>query len=207
MSGHRLLTCFRRTLYAWGLGSRRNFCHLLCCFWAFLQVAELPSDPRISGITPGALVGIWISAVVHCQAAVNSTAIEVTKGEWNLQGHPSTLWILLQWSGWNISLRYQSESESCSVVSDSLQPHGLHSPRNSPGQNTGVVAFPFSRGSSQPNDQTQVSCTAGGFFTSWGTGDVRSTKGANYYSNITGTGGPQFLKTWVSCLTQVITFI
>ena len=28
------------------------------------------------------------------------------------------------------------------------------------------VAFPFSRGSSQPRDQTQVSHTAGGFFTS-----------------------------------------
>ena len=28
------------------------------------------------------------------------------------------------------------------------------------------VAFPFSKGSSQPRDQTQVSCIAGGFFTS-----------------------------------------
>ena len=33
-------------------------------------------------------------------------------------------------------------SESHSVVSDSLQCHGLHSLWNSPGQNTGVVAFP-----------------------------------------------------------------
>ena len=31
------------------------------------------------------------------------------------------------------------------------------------------VAFPFSRGSSQPRDRTQVSHTAGGFFTSWAT--------------------------------------
>ena len=30
------------------------------------------------------------------------------------------------------------ESESCSIVSDSLQPHGLYSPWNSLGQNTGV---------------------------------------------------------------------
>ena len=30
----------------------------------------------------------------------------------------------------------------------------------------GWVAFPFSRGSSQPRDQTQVSQVAGGFFTS-----------------------------------------
>ena len=31
------------------------------------------------------------------------------------------------------------------------------------------VADPFSRGSSQPRDWTQVSCIAGGFFTSWTT--------------------------------------
>ena len=31
------------------------------------------------------------------------------------------------------------------------------------------VAFPFSRESSQPKDRTQVSCIAGGFFTSWAT--------------------------------------
>ena len=30
------------------------------------------------------------------------------------------------------------ESESHSVVSDSLRPHGLYSPWDSPGQNTGV---------------------------------------------------------------------
>ena len=29
------------------------------------------------------------------------------------------------------------------------------------------VAFPCSRGSSQPRDQTQVSCIAGGFFNNW----------------------------------------
>ena len=31
------------------------------------------------------------------------------------------------------------------------------------------VAFPFSRGSSQPRDQTQVSRIVGRFFTSWAT--------------------------------------
>ena len=31
-------------------------------------------------------------------------------------------------------------SENSSVVSDSLRPHGLHSPRNSPDQNTGVCS-------------------------------------------------------------------
>ena len=32
----------------------------------------------------------------------------------------------------------RDESESHSVLSDSLRPHGLCSPRDSPGQNTGV---------------------------------------------------------------------
>ena len=31
------------------------------------------------------------------------------------------------------------------------------------------VTFPFSREFSQPRDRTQVSCTVGGFFTSWAT--------------------------------------
>ena len=101
--------------------------------------------------------------------------------------------------------QYESGSESRSVVSNSLKPHQLYSPCNSPGQNTGVgslsllqgifrtqgsnlgllhcrrilyqlnprgspriewVAYPFSRGSSQPRDRIQVSHIAGGFFTS-----------------------------------------
>ena len=52
----------------------------------------------------------------------------------------------------------KSVSVSCSVISNSLSPHGLYlarlsCPWNSPSKNTGVVAIPFSRGSSQPRDQ------------------------------------------------------
>ena len=50
-------------------------------------------------------------------------------------------------------------SESCSVVSDSLRPHGLYSPCNSPGQNTGVDSHSLL----QRIFPTQVSCVAGGF--------------------------------------------
>ena len=35
------------------------------------------------------------------------------------------------------------------------------------------VAFPFSRGSSQPRDRTHVSWMAGGFFTNWATREVQ----------------------------------
>ena len=41
----------------------------------------------------------------------------------------------------DISLRNRSESESHSVVSSSLRPHGLWSPWNSPGQNIGVGSY------------------------------------------------------------------
>ena len=40
----------------------------------------------------------------------------------------------------------ESESYSCLVLLDSLQPHGFHSPWNYLGHNTGVGSFPFSRG-------------------------------------------------------------
>ena len=39
------------------------------------------------------------------------------------------------------------------------------------------VAFPFSRGSSQSRDWTQVSHIAGGFFTSWATREARRLRG------------------------------
>ena len=65
------------------------------------------------------------------------------------------------------------ESESCSVMSDSLWQqdytvHGILQARI-----LEWVAFPFSGGSSQPRDWIQVSCTAGGFFTSWATREAQ----------------------------------
>ena len=39
-----------------------------------------------------------------------------------------------------------SESKSCAVVFDSLQPQGLYSPWNSPGQNTGVGSLSLLQG-------------------------------------------------------------
>ena len=64
-------------------------------------------------------------------------------------------------------------SESCSIVSDSLQPHGLYSPWNLQARILEWVAFPFSRGSSQPKDQTQVSFITGRFFTSGATREAQ----------------------------------
>ena len=49
--------------------------------------------------------------------------------------------------------------------------------------NTGVGNYPFSSGSSQPRDQTQVSWIAGGFFNSWATREAQSYT-TEYYSAI-----------------------
>ena len=61
-----------------------------------------------------------------------------------------------------------SESESRSVMSDSLQLHGILQARI-----LEWVAFPFSRGFSQPRDWTQVSHIAVGFFTRWATREAQ----------------------------------
>ena len=44
------------------------------------------------------------------------------------------------------ALLFKSESESYSVMSDSLQPHGLYSPWNFPGHNTGVGSLSLLQG-------------------------------------------------------------
>ena len=56
-----------------------------------------------------------------------------------------------------IKAEWSNNSESHSVVSDSLQLHGILQARI-----LEWVAFHFSRGSSQPRDQTQVSHIASG---------------------------------------------
>ena len=75
------------------------------------------------------------------------------------------------------SIQKKVRSVSRSVMSDSLrqglQPTRLLCPWDFPGKNTEWVAISFSRGSSQPRDRTQVSCTAGRFFTNWTTRETQ----------------------------------
>ena len=49
-------------------------------------------------------------------------------------------------SRWRCFNLVKDESESLSVMSDSLRPHGLYSPWSSPGQNTGVGSLSFLQG-------------------------------------------------------------
>ena len=60
-------------------------------------------------------------------------------------------------------------SESRSIVSDSLWPHGILQARI-----LEWVAISSSKGSSQPRGRTQVSHTAGGFFTIWATREAQN---------------------------------
>ena len=67
-----------------------------------------------------------------------------------------------------------------------LWPHGLYSPWNSPGHNTGVSSLSFLQGIFPTLGSTQVSHVAGRFFTSWAT---RKAQMCVYWS----------LQPWVLC--------
>ena len=87
----------------------------------------------------------------------------------------------------------RGESESHSVASSFLQPHSVHGILQA--RILEWVVFPFSRGSSQPWDQAQVSRIAGGFFISWasekpkntGVGSLSLFQGASQPRNRTGS--------------------
>ena len=77
--------------------------------------------------------------------------------------------ILLPQSIHSLRIYRKEERESRLVVSDSLWPHGLYSPWNSPGQNTGLGSLSVLQGIFP----TQVSRTASRFFTSWATRETQ----------------------------------
>ena len=61
------------------------------------------------------------------------------------------------------------------------------------------IAFPFSKGSSQPRNRTEVSCIAGRFFTNW---DIKEDKvGEQHITNSTSSSTPKAQET-VSKLTD-----
>ena len=86
----------------------------------------------------------------------------------------------------------ESESVSCSFMSNSLRPHGLQPTRllcpwDFPGKDTGVVCHFLLQGSFWLRYQAQVSCTADRFFTDWATREahLRPCTHTNLVSNAT----------------------
>ena len=82
-------------------------------------------------------------------------------------------------SGSSGPLKVNIERVSYSGVFDSLWPHGLQAASLLHGilqaRMLEWVAIPFSRGSSWPRDQIQVSCIAGRFLTIWATREAPHT--------------------------------
>ena len=78
---------------------------------------------------------------------------------------------LFQFCGycWVFQICCHIVSESCSVVSNSLQPHGLWSPWNSLGQNTGMGSLSLLQGVFPTQGPNPGLLHAGRFFTSWAT--------------------------------------
>ena len=73
------------------------------------------------------------------------------------------------------------KSESHPVHVPILQPHGYTVHGILQVRILEWVAFPFFGGSSQPRDQTQVSCIAGRLFTSWVTREIRENKRVTFH--------------------------
>ena len=88
------------------------------------------------------------------------------------------------------------ESESCSVMSDSLRPHELYRSWNSPGQNTGMGSFSLLQGIFPTQDWMQVSCVTGGFFINWAIREALLTNNAR-------TNRYQCGNKWSSILTTI----
>ena len=94
-----------------------NLCELSSCSFLTLKTNDLHSAPLIVSSVP-----YWV----------------------HLPGH-GTFVFCFQSSSLKL-LQAESESEAHSVMSDSFRPHGLHSPWNSPGQNTGVGSLSLLQG-------------------------------------------------------------
>ena len=124
-----------------------------------LQADSLPAEPQGKSKDTGVgslslLQGIFPTqksdqGLLHCRWILYQVSY---------QGSPKVPWSEVKWS------------ESHSVASNPLWPHGLLQARI-----LEWVAFPFSRGSSQPRDWTQASRIAGRFFTSWAIREAQST--------------------------------
>ena len=74
----------------------------------------------------------WTGSLASCMGLQRVGHYWATELNWNYEKE--------------LTFSFESESVSHSVVSDSLRLHGLHSPWNSPGQNTGVGSLSLLQG-------------------------------------------------------------
>ena len=101
---------------------------------------------------------------IHLRPFLLQPLLTLTKGQSSLT--PQPIWLLATKSKKIYTLAWKWKSLSRPTLCDPMDytVQGILQVRI-----LEWVAFPFSRGSSQPRDQAQVSHIAGGFFTSWAT--------------------------------------
>ena len=100
---------------------------------------------------PGGLQSIW---VIKSRTRLSDQQFCALQGIFPIEGSNSCLLCLQLWQTDSLPLYHlgrpvdslESESESRSVMSNTLQPYGLYSPWNSPGQNTGVGSLSLLQG-------------------------------------------------------------
>ena len=88
---------------------------------------------------------------------------------WSIISHPTLKCVPV------FAIYRSRRSESRSLMSDTLRPHGLYSPWNSPRQNTGVDSLSLLQGIFPTQGSYPGLHTAGIFFTIW------ATRGAQEY--------------------------
>ena len=144
---------FRNSCLVWGVIDWQSPNGL-----SFLVISS-PLEPRLrhEGTLPASWgwKGMGLMWVIPDFTLLLDSTVVI--GMWTLK---STMHFPCSWGFlWEVKVKV---AQLCPTL---CHPMHSYSPWNSPGQNTEWVAIPFSRGSSQPRNQTQVSCTAGRFFT------------------------------------------
>ena len=115
-----------------------------------------------------------ISGIMHCPGTSTFFIILAVMETW--------FWLLSSWRKVKVAQLCPTLCDPMDYTGHPLCPHRLYSPWNFPGRILKWVVVPFSRGSSQPKDQTQVSHTAGRFFTSWTTREAQYQISMHYFS-------------------------
>ena len=131
-----------------------------------LQADSLPAEPQGKSKNTGMgilslLQGIFLTqeldqGLLHCRQILYQL---------RFQRSPKVPWSEVNWSEVKVT-------QLCPTLCDPMDytVHGILQARI-----LEWVAFPFSRGSSQPRDRIQVSLIAGRFFTSWAIREAQST--------------------------------
>ena len=131
----------------------------------FVKIPQLTFICILVWETRGISVNESIHSIIYWAPTMHQvqTKPKSHMDEQNQRGSPSS-WNQVKWYIW------KEVAQSCPTLCKPMEHtvHGILQARI-----LEWVTFPFSRGSSQRGDWTQVSCIAGGFFTSWATREAQ----------------------------------